>query len=54
MSAHFAALIGDQPLEELKALNFKLNCGLGRAAIKLPTKSRKGNEGEKGGAEPTI
>jgi hypothetical protein len=28
-SAHFAALIGDRLLEELKALNFKPYCGLG-------------------------
>jgi hypothetical protein len=53
-SAHFAALIGDRPLEELKALNFKPYCGLGRATIKLPVKARKGSEDEKGGAEPTI
>jgi hypothetical protein len=25
-SANFSALIGDQPLEETKALNFKPNC----------------------------
>jgi hypothetical protein len=53
-SAHFAALIGDRPLEELKALNFKPYCGLGRATKKLPAKARKGSEDEKGGAEPTI
>ena len=53
-STHFAALIGDRPLEELKALNFKPYCGLGRATIKLPAKARKGSEDEKGGAEPTI
>jgi ligand-binding sensor protein len=53
-STHLAALIGDRPLEELKALNFKPYCGLGRATIKLPAKPRKGSEDEKGGAEPII
>jgi hypothetical protein len=53
-SAHFAALIGDRPLEELKALNFKPYCGLGQATIKLPAKARSGREDEKGGTEPTI
>jgi hypothetical protein len=53
-SAHFTALIGDRPLVELKALNFKPYCGLGWATIKLPAKACKGSEDEKGGAEPTI
>jgi hypothetical protein len=53
-SAHFAALIGDRPLEELKALNFKPYFGQGRATIKFPAKVRRGSEDEKGGTEPTT
>ena len=53
-SAHFVALIGDRPLEELKALNLKPYCVLWRATIKFPAKARKGSEDEKGGAECYI
>jgi hypothetical protein len=53
-STHFAALIGDRPLKELKALNFKPYCGLGQATIKLPAKARRGSKDEKGDTEPTI
>jgi hypothetical protein len=52
-SAHFAALIGDQSLEGLKALNFKPYCGLGQASIKLPAKARRENKDLKGSTEPT-
>ena len=51
-SSHFAALIGNQPLEALKALNFKPCYGLSRATVKLPTKEHKGNDGEKGDVGP--
>ena len=40
-SSHFAALIGDGPLEALKALNFKPYCGLGQATIRVAGKRRK-------------
>jgi hypothetical protein len=53
-NTHFAALIGDRPLQELKALNFKPYCGLGLATIKLPAKARRGSKDEKGGTKPTI
>jgi hypothetical protein len=53
-SAHFAALIGNRPLEALKALNFKPYCRLSRATIKLPINSRKGSDDEKGGDEPVM
>ena len=53
-SADSAALIGNRPLEALKALNFKPYCRLSRATIKLPIKSRKGSDDEKGGAEPVT
>ena len=46
MSAHFTTLICDQPLETLKALNFKPYCGLTRAGVKLPAKARKGSNDE--------
>jgi hypothetical protein len=52
-SAHFAALIGDRPLERLKALNFKPYCGLGQASIKLPAKARRENKDVEGSTEPT-
>jgi hypothetical protein len=52
-SAHFAALIGDQSLEGLKAFNFKPYCGLGQASIKLPAKARRENKDVKGSTEPT-
>jgi hypothetical protein len=34
-------LIGDQPLEETKALNFKPNCWLTQVTVKLLAKERK-------------
>jgi hypothetical protein len=52
-SPHFAALIGDRPLERLKALNFKPYCGLGQASIKLPAKARRENKDVEGSTEST-
>jgi hypothetical protein len=47
-SSHFAALIGYQPLEALKALNFRPYCRLHWATVQLPAKGCKGNNNEKG------
>ena len=46
-STHFAALIGEGALSALKALNFKLFCGLSQATIRLPGGDRRGEVGRK-------
>ena len=52
MSSHFAALISDEPLEALKALNFQPYCGLGWATIRLSGKECKEEGNVKGNMEP--
>ena len=41
MSSRSAALIGNQPLKAIKALNFKPYCELSWVTVKLPAKERK-------------